>query len=369
MKRTRIDSDMVADYHVLAGAAVKAARGKRRRADVEEFFQNFDGNIAVIRRDLIAGRAPYNNFRSFTIYDPKERLITAVGFEDRIIHHALMNFAGPVLEKAMIPFTYACRPGKGPLCAVNKALSNIRKYHWYVKRDLSRLQNFDLCPNSSSGLILTPRNTSVFLRIKIFAFLDLEQISMFCNWLYINKYFEINPFFNRLLEKILNGYSTAPGKGLPIGSLTSQHFANYYLDGVDRFVLEKSGASAYVRYMDDMIWWADSKAGARDIFRRVRDYIEIRRGLTIKENVQIQRSRRGATFCGFHLTPGGPRLTKRKKRRYEERKKYWEARYMDGAIDALQLQRAYDSVHGVLAHASAGAWLRRRSMLRLSLEA
>ena len=138
MRRTRIDQDMVADYNVLANAAVKAASGKRGRPDIRHFFTGFDNNIGRIRQDLISGLAPYNRFRNFTIYDPKERVITAVGFDDRVIHHALMGLVGPVLEKAMIPHTYACRPGKGPLRSVIQAQVNIRKYPWYVKIDISK---------------------------------------------------------------------------------------------------------------------------------------------------------------------------------------------------------------------------------------
>ena len=120
MKRTRIDKEMVSDCRVLVRAAVTAAYGKRHRQDVVRFFSDFDANISRLRDDILSGVAPYNRFRCFTIYDPKERIITAVSFEDRVVHHALMGCVAPVLEKAMIPHTYACRPGKGPIAAVKE---------------------------------------------------------------------------------------------------------------------------------------------------------------------------------------------------------------------------------------------------------
>jgi len=161
---------------------------------------------------------------------------------------------------------------------------------------------------------------------------------------------------------------TSPGKGLPIGLLTSQHFANYYLDGLDRLVLEKSRARAYVRYMDDMVWWCRDKGEAKAILRMVREYLQAERRLMIKKNVQIQRTSMGLPFCGFRIFPGCIRLNRRKKSRYNERRNFWEKLYGIGMIDAHDLQRAYDSIKGIIAPASARQWMKRQLSLHPSPE-
>ncbi len=147
-----------------------------------------------------------------------------------------------------------------------------------------------------------------------------------------------------------------PGKGLPIGALTSQHFANYYLDGLDRYLLEELRVCAQLRYMDDILWWCESRARARETLDQVCRYARDQRLLTVKDNPQINRSARGVSFGGFRITPGEIRLSRRRRRRYQERRLAWEQAYAEGFIDALTLQRAYDAVHAITLPAQAGAW-------------
>ncbi len=133
MKRYAIDIRSVAEYRNLVVSATRAARGKRLRKDVVHFFEKFDDNINSLGRNIIDGRAPVGKFRQFRIHDPKERIIHAACFEDRVLHHALMNHAGPVLERAMVDTSFACRPKKGIHAAVNRVQNSIRKYPWYVR--------------------------------------------------------------------------------------------------------------------------------------------------------------------------------------------------------------------------------------------
>lgn len=163
-------------------------------------------------------------------------------------------------------------------------------------------------------------------------------------------------------------YESAPGKGLPIGSLTSQYFANYYLDRLDRLIAEQSRARAYLRYMDDMVWWCDDRCTGKEILGAVTRHAADLLKLKIKDLTRIQRSNVGMSFCGYRIRPGALRLSLRKKRRYVERKQYWEAMYAAGDVDAAQLQRAFDSVRGMVAYASTRGWMRRQEALRPALE-
>ena len=146
---------------------------------------------------------------------------------------------------------------------------------------------------------------------------------------------------------------------MPIGSLTSQYFANYYLDCFDRFLLETLKVKAYVRYMDDIIFWDDDKRRVKDCLQAIKEYLDKERKLVLNSNIQINRSIKGVTFCGFRIFPGTLKLSKRRKQRYIARKNYWEKMYINGLIDEKKLQCAYDSVHAITANADSIGWRKK----------
>lgn len=168
--------------------------------------------------------------------------------------------------------------------------------------------------------------------------------------------------FTRQLQRLLDCHHNQPGKGLPIGSLTSQYFANYYLDGLDRLLQASPEVRAHVRYMDDAAWWCDSKAQAKQVLAQVQGYLQEERQLMLKPDWQIQRSEQGIRFCGYRILLGVVRLSVRRKRRYQQRRLYWENQYAQGRISATQLQTAYAAVHSVTQGTDSLAW--RRQNLR-----
>ena len=159
-----------------------------------------------------------------------------------------------------------------------------------------------------------------------------------------------------MLWRIIDCFAVTPGKGVPIGTLTSQYFANEYLAGLDRYLLETLSVDAQVRYMDDIIWWCDSRASACATLQQVCAYVTTRRLLTVKPSMQINRSDHGVSFCGYRITPGQLRLSRRRQRRYQQLRQNWERTYSAGLIDALTLQRAYDAVHAITLPADSRCW-------------
>lgn len=322
MKRTGIDMEDVASFQNLCLAAVNAGKGKRGRRVVKKFFGDFIENITFLREELLFNTVPVGKYKIFTVYDPKRREIYAPCFRDRIIHHAVVNKIGPVIDTALVATTFACREGMGPLKAVGWAQKCSRKYPWFVKIDIRKY--FD---SVDHGILKT------FIERKIKGRLILD-----------------------LLEKIIGSYHTIPGKGIPIGALTSQYFANFYLNNVDRFIMDQKEISAHVRYMDDIVWWCKDKSSAKNTYKRVKEYIEGSVLLELKQNCQINRSVNGLTFCGFRIFTNSLRLTKRKKIRYAKRLAQWEKMYADGFIRGNKLQSAYASVHSIVAHADSKGW-------------
>lgn len=322
MKRAHISLEAIAERSNLLLALHKAAHGKRHRPEVADFLGDMDANLNQLAVDILVGRLPYGEFRSFHINDPKPRLIHAACFPDRVFHHALMNHASPVLERAMLLTTYACRPNMGVHKAAQAVQRHLRQYPWYAKIDVDAY-----FASIDHGLLL-----NVLLQ----RFKGAELIPQF--------------------QRILASYQRKPGRGLPIGSLTSQYFANYYLDGLDRLLANSPLVCAHIRYMDDVVWWGRDKVSTDTMLQQVRHYLHHERGLSVKPNVQIQRSQQGITYCGFHITPGTIRLSRRRKRRYQERRQYWEQRYLHGDISADELQTAYAAVHAITQGTDSLAW-------------
>jgi len=322
MQRTRIDLEAIADIHNLARAAWLAGRRKRRSPEALAFFQDFERSLARLAAGIQDGTRPLGLYRPFTVWDPKRRLIHAACFEDRVLHHAVFAQAGPVLERAMVDSSYACRPGKGPLAAVQRAQAALRRYPWYVKIDIRGY----------------------------FPAIDQARLMTL-----LERCFKGAPFL-ALLRRIIAGYETAPGKGLPIGTLASQFFANYYLDALDRLLLERLRVCDHVRYMDDVIWWCEDRAQATETLRQVRDFAAQVCLLEVKETAQINRSTHGVGFLGYRVLPGTLRLSHRRRRSYQERRRHWERAHAAGWIDGAGLQRAYAAVHGITAHAASRGW-------------
>ncbi len=328
MRRSRVGLVAIADWHNLAAAFQRAARGKGQRDEVRRFRADLNGELARLRESLLDGTVEVGRMRCFHIRDPKPRVIHAPCFRERVLHHALMAHIGPVLDRALVDDTYACRVEKGALAAVQRAQHHLRRWPWYAQIDIR----------------------------SYFASIDHELLLAL-----LERCFKDRGLL-ALLARIVESHHTDPGKGLPIGALTSQHFANYYLAGIDRLLLEGCRVRGLVRYMDDLVWWGDDKSAVRDALAQARAYAQERLRLTLKTPVQVGRSRAGLLFCGYRLLPGRLLLSRRRKRRYAECRRAWENAYAAGRIDARALQAGYATALAITAHADAAVW--RREQLR-----
>ncbi|MCX7109139.1 MAG: reverse transcriptase/maturase family protein [Proteobacteria bacterium] len=332
MHRRHIELTDIAAWDNLLLAVWKAARGKRQRPDVARFLAETDDSLQQLASDILVGAVPYGRYRSFHIHDPKLRLIHAACFEDRVLHHAIINLAEPVFERSLVPTTYACRPGKGVHRAVVQVQNNLRRFPWFVQVDVDGY--FPAIDHSLLFGLLQHR-------------------------------FKGDGFM-ALLWRIIDSYHARLGKGLPIGALTSQHFANHYLDGADRFLLNTKPVGAMVRYMDDMIWWCHDKPSALQTLAGLREFLHDKLSLRLKPTTQINRSSRGVTYCGFRILPGTVLLTPRKQRRYRSLREQWETAWLEGNIDSNTLQQAYAAVHAITLHADSRTWRQRNLQLHPS---
>jgi RNA-directed DNA polymerase len=224
----------VIGFNNLLQAYYQARKGKQNRDAVASFGLELEAELFQLQQELLEGTYRPGQYRQFVIRERKPRLISAAPFRDRVVHHALMNVLAPVLEKRFYHHSYACRPGKGVHKAVDQYQHWAQRYTYVMKVDVARY-----FPSIHHEVLRGQLECIVKCRPTL-----------------------------ALLEAIIdNGPAEVPGVGLPIGNLTSQYFANLYLNDIDYWLKQELGVPAYLRYVDDLVLLADSKAclwGYRD---------------------------------------------------------------------------------------------------------
>jgi len=289
MKREGALIEQVADMENLCLAYWKARKGKEGKQEVITFVRDLDRNLSSLHNQILCGNVAVGNYHYFTIYDPKERKICAASFSERVLHHALMNVCHANFEKYQVFHSYASRIGKGTFAAVKQAALYQKQYRWFLKLDVRKY--FDSIDQSILISLLKRRFKDQFLL--------------------------------RIFTMIIGSYETASGKGLPIGNLTSQYFANHYLACADHFLLEELQPAAYVRYMDDMVIWDNDKNRLLQIGKLFKLFIAEVLFLQLKPFC-LNRSEKGLPFCGFLFYPSKIRLNKNSRQRFASKiKKYW----------------------------------------------
>jgi retron-type reverse transcriptase len=296
-------------------ASRKARRGKRLKNSVSEFEYNLESNLLEIQKALIEENYEFGEYREFKIYEPKERFICAAPYRDRVVHHAICNIIEPILDKAMIFDSYSCRLNKGTDKAIDRTQEFAEKSKWILKIDIK----------------------------KYFFTID-HKILMH----YIEKKL-CDEKLNKLLWKILNTYNSSDEyyfsfegdtqedkfrfRGLPIGNLTSQLFANYYLSGLDRFIKEELGFKYYLRYMDDALIFCDDKERLRNTKDSIEKYLIDRRLKIHQDKSQIFPIKNGIKFLGFHIYPYHKRILRDNLRRFKERMRAKSNEYKNGVLE------------------------------------
>lgn len=320
--------DRIGEWGNLQEALLRTMRGKRESPAAVAFLAEHPAGLEAIAERLRQGDGPLGEFREFTIHDPKQRLISAPCFPDRVLHHAMINVCEPVFERWLVSQTYACRPGLGLSAAIREAAkwTNVRR--WYLQLDVKHY--FETLPRER----ICERLERLF-----------GETSMLQLW-----------------RDIINSYQPGARIGLPIGALTSQHLANFYLGFLDRYVKEQLRVRAYVRYMDDVVLWHDDKTELLRYRDRIMDFTESELGLELKAPI-LNATTGGMDFLGFRFHPGWTGLNRRSRRRLRLKLRGLAMDLASGKIDEGEAQRRATAS---LAFAAPAQTLRLR---RLNLHA
>lgn len=321
------DYEKICDFQNLYNAHIRARRCKRHKKDVILFEMNLSDNLCRIKEDLEKHQYEIGGYKRFNIYEPKEREIQALSYYDRILQHTLCdNVLSPFFDKRLIYDNCACRKGKG----THFALKRFSKFlHEHYKK------------YGSNGYILKCDITKYFQNIPH----DVLK----------NKLIKVIPDKDilDLLMKIINSFEYSENRGLPMGNQTSQLFALFYLDQLDRFVKEKLQIKHYIRYMDDMVLIHPSKEYLKKCLNGMNDLVENELKLSFNSKTQIFPLRNGIDFLGFHfyLTDTGKiikKLRRSSKVRYKNRMKKLKKDFESGKTDLSSIKMTIASYNGHL---------------------
>ena len=328
-------------------AAKKAQRGKRFRDYVLLFNDRLEEELLAIQDELITHTYLPGQYLSFEIVEPKKRIISAAPYRDRVVHHALCNVIVPLIERSFIPFTYANRKGFGTHRALNRFTSLSRKYNYVLQGDIRKY--FPSLDHSIMKKVIRRHLKCPSTLWLIDTIIDASNRQELADY-----HFPGDDLFTPLERR----------KGLPIGNLTSQFFANVYLNGLDHFVTEKMSWGGYVRYVDDFALFGDDRGALEDSRKRIEDYLIPLRLKLHPVKTQVMQTRRGPSFVGFKVLPDTIRVRSENLRRSRRRFKRYQIDCAAGRMSQADLTQCMRSW---IAHLSHGQTWRLRERIFASL--
>ncbi|MBC8415388.1 MAG: RNA-dependent DNA polymerase [Candidatus Cloacimonetes bacterium] len=327
----------------LVSAFKKARKSKRGKNEVAEFEYNLEKELQNIQESLLRRTFQFSGYKYFTIQEPKERLISCAPFKDRVVHHAICNILEPIFDRSLIADTYACRKGKGLHHAVRRAFwmyqqseyvykFDIKKYFYSIDHEilLQKIKRKIKDPHLIRLLddLLATYNynclSEEYYQPQHFSYRG-EGSEGSCR----KKNISDDPEIPCLSEEFSDRNSHEESKlyfpfykrncGLPIGNLTSQIFANFYLSEFDHYFKEKLHQKYYIRYMDDILVFCNSKSELQKVKQEVeKKLFKIRLHVHPNKN-QISKTKHGVNFLGFRFKNNQIRLQNRNLIRFKRK--------------------------------------------------
>ncbi len=328
------------DFKNLHEAYLEARKNKRYRGDVLEFTARLEENLIQLQNELIYKTYSVGRYREFYVFEPKRRLIMALQFRDRVVQWAIYRHLNPWFDRQFIYDSYGCRDGKGTHRAADRLqywvrqVSRKKQQFYYLKLDISKY----------------------FYRVDHGVLMDI-----------LRKKIEDQDLLE-ILDRIINCEHTAfglpaftdpedcPGserlldKGMPIGNLTSQMFANIYLNQLDQYAKQELRLHYYIRYMDDIIILHHDKRYLHEIKDTIETFLWENLKLNLNRKTAIRPINQGIEFVGFRIFATHRKLKKSSARKMKARLKYVRAAFERGEIDADTLRATEASYSGVLKH-------------------
>ena len=314
-------------------SAKKAQKGKRYRDNVLDFNYNLATELFKIQQQLRDKTYQPGQYRTFHLRDPKSRLISAAPYRDRVVHHALCNIIVPIFEKTFVRDSYANREGYGTHRALRRFTDFTRSHPYILQCDITKY-----FPSIDHEIL------KQLIRRKIKC-----QDTL---WL-IDKIIDNSNPQEPILQYFPNDTLLTPidrKHGLPIGNLTSQFFANIYLNPLDHLIKEKLKCKAYVRYVDDFALFSDEVNYLSDCRQQIEEFLI---GLRLKIHPiksQLFSTNVGANFLGFRIFYHKIRVRNQNLHRGRRRLKRLQKDFAKGRINVSDVITSLNSWNAHLEH-------------------
>lgn len=322
------DYEAICDFQNLYKAHLRARKGKRGTAECIAFEMELSQNLSRLQDELKSRAYRLSGYYRFEVFDPKRRVIHALHYRDRVVQHCLCDeVLQPILERRLIHDSAACREKKGTDFA-RARLSGFLRGHFRQ--------------HGTQGY---------FLKCDVRKFFDHIDHTVLKGML---GKLPFDPDTLALLHHIIDSYHTAEGKGIPLGNQTSQWFALYCLDPLDRLVKEKLRVRYYTRYMDDLVLLHPDKLFLRHCLEEMRDMLQTRLLLEFNEKTQIFPLRSGVEYLGFRFSLSNTgkvirRLRRGTKLRFKRKLKRMQQEYRTGSMSWEDIKQVLCSYRGYFA--------------------
>lgn len=317
--------DQIVSIDNLYDAFHKAQRGRRKKPDVLAATYEREAFLHDLHERLAAGTwrpEPYHTFLAKT--EVKSRIIRAPTFHDRVVHHAICNVLMPLFENKFIFDSYAITPGKGTHRAVKRVQAYLRETNaYYLQCDVHHYYESIHHATLKRLLRRTIRDSRVL----------------------------------HLLDLLIDSYhSDETSEGIPIGAMTSQLFANLYLNELDHFVKDELGCQHYLRYMDDFILFGE-KAYLQGMLKKIAPFLGTLH-LQLNGRTRLAPAKNGVDFAGYRTFVTHIKMRKRNVTAARRRFRRYERLYAEWRVDVPDVTRRVASFRGYAAHADSYDTLR-----------
>ena len=304
----------------LLAASQAAQRAKRYAVSTSRFNFQLEQNLLRLRAALLDGTYRCGPYTNFYIYEPKQRFISAAPYVDRVVHHALCQIIGPIFEKTFVFDLYSNRASKGTHKAVDQYQRFCRLNPYVLKCDVSKY------------------------------FASVDQAVLF-------EVIQRKIKDQRLLaiiKQVIDGFvNEQQGKGMPLGNLTSQLFANIYLSPLDHFIQRDLACKHYIRYTDDWVVFADSKQRLHEIRSRITEFLQTYRLTFHPTKTRVYRVCDGVMFLGYRMFPTHRLVNQANVKRFKRRVKKLQEHFRGGQLKVSELLASLHSWNAHAAHANS----------------
>lgn len=335
MKRHGNLYQQIVSFENIFYASRKARKGKRFKRSTALFEFALEKNIYKIIECLKNKTYEPGCYRDFFIYDPKLRLISAAPYFDRVIHHAIINVIEPLIGKAFIYDTYACIRNKGTHRAVRRYKKFQENNKYVLKCDIRKY-----FPTVDHNILIKKLEKKIKCKDTLWLLKKIinsrkESENQF--------YFPGDDLFTPMQRE----------KGIPIGNLTSQFFANLYLNDFDHYVKEQLRIKYYIRYCDDFVIFDNCKNKLNKIKNNIQNFLDTERLKLHKNKTRVYRTSDGVDFLGYRIYPEYTKVRKSIVKAYRKRLKILEKNYNKGKIELDKVKASLMSWIGHVKHADS----------------